>query len=284
MFTRAVVSVVLSAAGALVASGCTTLVYTPVEPAPAPQAVVFSFAPESEGEPTDVTVGIVGARYAVGGAPLEVSASALATEMRTALSRDVQRVLVAKGFPIAGEFTSIDQMTFPQKDRTTMVLVPTITLSVTSQPNPGERVHWQSRGMNGPPKEQPLSIFRGNVLLGGQKYEQRGRFTIRGSIDLELHEPLTGEKLWLKDVPITERSRDWTWYYWREDVKDEGGNVVRTENPAVEGHDGRDAAMSALFADAYRDTMTQLVSFLSRDELIRLKADADRLKKVWRAR
>ena len=165
-----------------------------------------------------------------------------------------------------------------------MVLVPTITLSVTSQPIPGERVHWQSSRTNGPPKEQPLSIFRGNVLLGGQKYEQRGRFTIRGSIDLELHEPLTGEKLWLKDVPITERSRDWTWYYWREDVKDEGGNVVRTENHAVEGYDGRNAAMSALFADAYRDTMTQLVSFLNRDELILLKADSDRLKEVWRAR
>lgn len=281
---------ILVAIVALAFVSCATLKETDfvaVERPPSPPGTLFSFDAQKEGTSTGISVGVVAANYTADvrlGGPLDNRASALATELRNAMSRDVQRVLVAKGFSVAGEFSTLERMTFPEKDRTTMVLVPTITLSMLYQPSAVNKVYWRSRGISGPPQEEPFKIYRAKqVMMGGEKFEQRGQFTVRGSVDLQLLEPLTGQTLWVKSIPINESSRNWTWYFWRDEIKDDKGNVVRTEDHPVEGYDGRDAALSTLLADAYRTTMMQFATYLSRDEFVQLKGDATKLKDRWRA-
>ena len=273
----------------LVLASCATLKETDFitvqRPAP-PPSTPFTFDAAKEGTPTDITIGVLAASYKTGlglAGSLSERSAALSTDLQNALSRDVESMLVAKGFRVPGQFASLDQMTFPQKDKTTMVLVPTISLSVVTQPGITSLIYWRSNRPSGPPKTEPMKIFRGKVMLGGDKYEESGQFTLRGSIDLQLLEPLTGQLLWTKGVPVSESSKGWTRYYWNEGFTDNKGNVVCTEEHPVPGYDERDAALTTLLADAYRATLTQLSKYLSREEIVHLNADATKLKDRWRA-
>jgi hypothetical protein len=223
-----------------VLAGCSMkeIEFITVQRPTSPPALPFSFDAPKEGTTTDVTVGVVAASYktavALRGSLSERSTS-LASDLQNALSRDVERTLISKGFRVPGEFAELDRMTFPEKDRTTMVLVPTISLSLVMQPGNTTLVYWRSKQPSGPPEAEPLKIYRGQVLFGGDKYEQDGKFTVRGSIDLQLMEPLTGQLLWTKGMPITESSRGWRRYYWTQSLKDDKGQVVRTEGISRSG-------------------------------------------------
>jgi hypothetical protein len=280
---------------AVLVSGCATLNeadFVTVQPAPTPPAVVFSYQPSTEGTPTNISIGVVSATYATEahlGPELGQRVYGLTDELRTSLSRDIQQLLVAKGFTVAGEFPTLGQMTFPQKDKTLMVLVPTITLSLVRQAGPPQLIYWRS-GVNSEgqvsdaPTSFPLKIYTKNqVFMGGLKYVERGDYVISGNVDLKLLEPLSGQTLWVKSVPINQLTQDWDYYFWRTQVTNQQGQVVRSDDHPVPGYDSREDAAITLLSDAYHATMTQLATYLSREEIMQLSADAQKLKDRWRS-
>lgn len=280
---------------AVIISGCATLNeadFVTVPAPPPPPAVLFSYQPPAEGSPTNVSIGVVSATYATDvqiGPQLGQRNYNLTDELRNSLSRDIQRVLVAKGFTVAGEFPTLDQMTFPQKDKTLMVLVPTITLSLQRQAAPPQLIYWRS-GVNSEgqvtdaPTSFPLKVYtKHQVFMGGLKYVQTGDYVISGSVDLKLIEPLTGQTLWVNTVPINQLTQDWSYYFWQTQITNQQGQVVRSIDHPVQGYDGREAAAITLLSKAYHETMTQLNTYLSREQIMQLTSDAQKLKDRWRS-
>lgn len=270
-------------------TGCATLGdsdFVRVDPPPEAKTAEFSYEPSANETKTDISIGIVGAQYSADvrlEGLLENRASTLSNELKNAISNGVQRDLLAKGLSISGEFSSLDEMTFPQKDQSTMVLVPIINLSIIPERESTNKIYWRSSYGSGSPQELPLKVYYGEVALGGDKFEEKGEFIFRGSISLQLIEPLSRQKIWVQYVPIDELSENWTWYYWSQDIKNDQGEVIRTEKHPVQGYDGRIAAITSLYSTAYDNVMKSLSDYISREEMVQLKEDAIKLKDRWRS-
>jgi hypothetical protein len=88
--------------------------------------------------------------------------------------KDLERLLLAKGLKTAGPFKDVEDMTFAEKRDATFTLVPTIKLNIDrAQPN-----------------------------LGGEVPSARGQVSASCEFALVLFEPLSGQKIWQKRLPI----------------------------------------------------------------------------------
>ncbi len=83
--------------------------------------------------------------------------------MAAAMQTDIEKIIIARGYTTAGTFSSIDEMTYSQKERAAFVLRPIINLDLIVQ------------GVQG---------------------------TMSGNITLELMEPMSKEKIWIKRLNL----------------------------------------------------------------------------------
>lgn len=99
---------------------------------------------------------------------------------REAMGKDIEELLIAKGFTLMGPYESIDEMIFEDKKKTDISLfievAPTFTL------NDGG---WKT-----------------SVLKTGTYYTFKGTTSMSGKINLTGIEPLSNEKIWVKSVEI----------------------------------------------------------------------------------
>jgi hypothetical protein len=93
--------------------------------------------------------------------------------MVTAAKTDMEKIIIAKGFNTLGPFESIDEMTYSQKERASLIFVPTFESNMDFQ---GAQTQ----------------------TLGSRAVSQEGAVLVRGSVILAFLEPLTREKVWLK--------------------------------------------------------------------------------------
>lgn len=92
--------------------------------------------------------------------------------------RDLERLLIAKGFKTSGPFKDHEDMTFSEKKDATFELPPTIKLTI-------------DRGAQ-PTFEAEEKTWTGEV-------------TVSAEVSLILHEPLSGQKIWAKRLAIPKR-------------------------------------------------------------------------------
>lgn len=94
-------------------------------------------------------------------------------DMTKAAKTDMEKIIVAKGFNTLGPFESVDEMTYSQKERASLIFVPTFESNMDLQD-------------------------AGTRALGYRAISQEGTVLVRGSVILAFLEPLTKEKVWLK--------------------------------------------------------------------------------------
>lgn len=97
------------------------------------------------------------------------------------MSADFQELLNARGFTVRGPFTSVDEMTFPDKKGADLTLQPTLDLTLGLQ----------SKGV-----EEKVNILTANT------YVEHLVCTVEGRVTFAITEPLSGERMWFKNVAV----------------------------------------------------------------------------------
>lgn len=204
----------------------------------------------------------------------------LTKKTESQLSEGVRSIINSKGFSSVGNFTRMEDMTFPEKDETDMVMFLEVGTNIKSEVQSTQGIYWFST-LGGEPAEKPLKVTYDHFEEVAPKYEQKGIFSSSSNIRVRVVEPLTGEDLWVKEISTSEISENFVWYYWFT-TKVEDGEITRTGKYAVEGYDGRRGALSSLFSENYSTISKRIDDIISVDRLSKLQEDAEKLKKRWR--
>lgn len=155
------------------------------QPPPAPVAPNFNFEPPSASSSrSDIAIALIkpetsGSMFTdwsvVMVGPDGDQARTYLQDMVTAAKTDMEKIVVAKGFNTLGPFESVDEMTYSQKERASLILLPTFDSNMDFQGA-------QTRA------------------IGRRAVSQEGTVLVRGSVILALLEPLTREKVWLNGM------------------------------------------------------------------------------------
>lgn len=150
----------------------------------------FNYTPPQEAKPgaSDVTIALVSPSYSQG--QLWTRMAPWTTFSRD-MSGDFDKLLAARGFLVKGPFPAYDQMVFPDKEGSDLVLVPSLDVSVDLQ---------------------NMSVAQVDLFTGNRR--MKGAALLGGRVDLVLEESLTGTRMWVKDIPVPPKSVDWTMSKW----------------------------------------------------------------------
>jgi hypothetical protein len=144
----------------------------------------FHYTPSTKEKPgsAGVTFAIVNAQYTAAGG-WWVAYKQFET-LPKAMGLDFQALLTAKGFTALGPFASYDEIPFPDKKSSDLLLIPTVELSWTEPENP----KWELADGFGP--QRPWIVT--------------GKGEVNGYINLVLRESLTRELMWSKRIVISQ--------------------------------------------------------------------------------
>ena len=95
------------------------------------------------------------------------------------LTGEVQKILLSKGFTITDTFDSYNDMTFTQKRNTSALFYPEIRIDIDEK---SQLDTWSF------------------LIFGGRNIN--GRMEINATVNIVMLEPLSGEKLWIKSLPV----------------------------------------------------------------------------------
>lgn len=171
---------------------------------------------------------------------------------RSSLAKDLEQLIIAKGFKIVGPFASVDEMTYPQKKQSDLGLFAVIGLGIAApQAEVKEKINW------------------GGALVGGSstKYDTvwTGSCTAQGFVNFELWELLSQQKMWTKKVEIAPIQRDCT-------AKGSASFLVVFNN-----------AYSQLLEEVYKAALIKANAYFEREEveLVVKQSQEIREKKVY---
>ena len=193
--TIAGLRVALVAWAALLAVGCVAPTAGPTTQRIAP---TFDYTPAANAEPmsANITFAVVGSTFRVGSrAERYETPVPLFERFSSSMAHDFAEILTARGFTIRGPFATYDEMTFPDKENSNLVLSATVNL--TPDISGLETVE--------------LTTLAGVVdaVLGarrttsdGKYYKTKGTMRLEGRVTLVVAESLTNEKMWTKSVDI----------------------------------------------------------------------------------
>lgn len=211
----------------------------------------FDFTPSAsvDSNSNPVTFAVVGGRY--------TSNLYLFNEFYRHLLNDFQEVLQARGFNFTGPFASYDQMTFPQKKNSDLIIIPEIDFTA-------EIVN----------EEWGESVGRA-IFNAEEKYQCEGTIHITSYLNLVISESLTGEKMWTKNLELSPINIDfWTGYY----------ATTSTSIPViVERQDAVQADLAKALEQQYNKTLKAVYDYLHPEEMVLVKRQSLELreKKVY---
>jgi len=139
---------------------------------------MFDYRPVSEAQPSaaEVTFAVVGASF-----PRTID---LFRRFGENMKADFFEMLSARGYGVRGPFGSYDEVTFPDKKGSDLLLEPEVHLD-----GDDSGMEWtQSFGV---------------ALLGGTAFKGKGTLVIQGRVNLVVSESLSHERMWTKSVEIT---------------------------------------------------------------------------------
>lgn len=153
---------------------------------------------------------------------------------------DLEKVIVAKGFTTSGAYAAYDEMTFSQKERSSLIMKPEISFNIVVQ-----------QGLFG----------------------EGSKATASGSVVIEFLEPLSKEKVWIKHFDLPETTQEVQMSLLR------GPDGYLAKNPDGSLRYGLSSnstitLLNSFYATAFGKIWNQLDS----REISALKADADKLK------
>lgn len=138
----------------------------------------FDYSPPKQAKPAaaNITFAVVNASY-----PDRLP---LFKEFSENMSKDFFEILTARGFTVRGPFHTYDDITFPDKKGSDLILIPDLQINPDAT-----NVKW----------EQSLVSA---LLPGPPRFTGSGTVTITGRVNLVIAESLSREKMWTKSVDL----------------------------------------------------------------------------------
>ena len=151
---------------------------------------VFQFTPPTNATAgsAEVTFAIVGASYAENTKWTEEWPF---PDFSDRMALDFQQILSARGFTVRGPFKSFDEMTYPDKKGSDLVLEPKLDVKFEKKTTKEDK--------------------NVNILLSSlDSYTLSGEGTITGRVTISLLESLSKERMWFKSIELSPISFVWT--------------------------------------------------------------------------
>jgi hypothetical protein len=263
-------------------AGCATVPeVTQTEPPPPTVVHRFEFTPpEKSTKKTDITIGIVNPQWdknitakaeqgkqplldvginpkpveymkysdlraTVGPAPQDLMT--IAMDFNKAVQKDFEGMMVSRGFPIMGPFNNVDEMTYPEKTACNLIIVPELSQRIVSKPS-----------------KVDVALIEGTAVF-------------RTEIVLNVYEPLSKEKLWMKRFTSESKPFGYKVRYNIQRMTDEKGNLVGVYRRGI-AWDNRQPGFAQGFMDLHQEFMSKAWLYFSPEEMTVLKQHSDEIR------
>jgi len=164
------------------------------------------------------------------------------------LTQEMKKILIAKGFTVTETFDNLNAMTFTQKRNTSALFTAFIKIEIN---------------------EDTLS-----ELLDYVPQRIYGTIASKAKLQVATIEPLSGEIIWLKNVPVQSNTFDIEYPYYR------GLNATETLVPAELVDPTH--SIDGLFTGTSNSIVNAIDKFVDVDEFKFLNTDIKKLKKIKR--
>lgn len=211
----------------------------------------FSYEPPSTAPPASVkiTLAVVAPSYPDGTQYVNRNYKKVSQGWAKSFATDLDKIIVAKGMTVTGNFDSLDLMTYPDKKNANLSLTPEFV--VTQETHKGHAM-----------------LKRGKVVTPVEVH-------LNGAVRLIMREPLSSEKIWIKSIPVdnlTEKS---------EIVQEAvfiGGDIRGGEIT----YNGAEDAVANMVKRLYPSMMDTVWRYLDVQEIAILKEKANEVRKLKR--
>ncbi|MFZ5804572.1 MAG: hypothetical protein ACOY7U_06940 [Acidobacteriota bacterium] len=233
--------------GVLIAIACASSTPT------ATYSPVFDYTPPAGTAPASrsLTFALVGAQYR---SPVQFF-----QRFGAKMASDLQEILAARGYTVRGPFRTYDEMTFPDKKGSDLVLQPELEITA------------DLAGIRQKVTGGAVAL----ALLGEATSAYDGTVTIGGRVNLVVLEPLTRERMWAKSVEISRVTVELN------------GEALYKAPPSLDELLANEPSFAAEFGRAleqvYRSVMDKAFTYLDPEEmeLVNKQAEEIRKKKVY---
>jgi hypothetical protein len=163
------------------------------------------------------------------------------------LNLDFQEVLNARGFNVRGPYGSYDEMTFPDKKGSDLVLQPQLDVRLE---------------ILNPRTEKNIKI------LSNDTYVMKGDVAVSGRVTLSLTESLSNERMWFKSIELPQTVVNW-----------KGEKEYLQPPPGIDLSDqGITNALGKTMEDFYKKVMQTAWDYLHPEEMAIVKKQAEEIK------
>lgn len=223
----------------------------PVNPATVWHDYTFSYDPPSTAPPTSVkiTLAVVAPNYPDGDQYLSRNYKKVSQGWAKSFATDLDKIIVAKGMTVTGNFDSLDLMTYPDKKNANLSLTPEFVVT--------QETH------------------KGHPSLKGGKVVTPVEVHLNGTVRLIMREPLSSEKIWIKTIPV--------------DNLTESSEIVQeaeyTGNGIIPGniiYNGAEDSVANMIKKLYPSMMDTVWRYLDVQEIAVLKDKANEVRKLKR--
>ena len=197
---------------------------------------------EPKGSKIDVTLGILESSYSYqtqisfieSGQPQSVN------EFVSAFNKNFYDMMINKGISTLGPFKSIDEMTFPEKKNSDLVVSPEINFIVSTK-----KISSQSKFNS--------VVYTYNI-------------SISGTLDINILEPLSKERMWLKKIDLKNLQKTITFELKGSQNTNENLNIY-IDNTYVE-----------LLTNFFNSSFPTISKYFNAEELLVLKKQSQELR------
>jgi hypothetical protein len=241
----------ISAMGFILACA-TTPPYTPLPPSHWNGSYAYNYDPPQQKPPASVRVNVIVVNPFYKEAE-SVFVDSMYAKVGKGFSKsmgvDLDKIIVSKGMTAVGPYSTLDDVTYPDKKNADITFAPRVFL--TTETKFGDLVQQEYQGVGHWVKPFTMKIS--------------------GWIAYEMREPLSGQKLWIKKLELEERQVSDVEIYEAVALRtDSYGNVLQWDQGKLK-YSGREEALANALRDAYPTIMEKAWTYLNTEEILDLK-------------
>jgi len=181
----------------------------PRKPDVPPYNADFSYRTPASGRKLDVTIGIISPQWTASGTLFRENHKGddVLKNMLSSMSASFNEILLAKGFNTKGPFLALNDMTFPEKKGSDLLLYPEFDFQIEMKiENARNLAQPEARRSGGSGVAVLTSLINSG---GGDPLERQSCdavITVNGNIVFVAQEPLSGERMWIKRLDVSKGS------------------------------------------------------------------------------
>lgn len=169
------------------------------------------------------------------------------------LTAESQKIILSKGFTITDTFPSLNAMTFTQKRNTSALFYPEITIDIE--------------------EKSQLEILQALMF---QSQDIKGRLQINAKVNIIMLEPLSGEKIWVKSIPVAGFDESVAYKPYQYAGAELNGIAVPQDLEPIA------AKIDSMIATISQEVLEATSKYVEKQEFEFLNADIVRLKGIKR--